>query len=67
MCVCISIQLGLLKTHILQLQDHLEVLKGVNEKDDPLIAMGNPNHPNNPLHSQEQIMNKYAAVVSVLK
>ena len=57
-------QLSLLKTHIQQLQMQLQLLDGVNEREDPFLVLGDHTHPNNPLHPQEQVMNKYAVVVS---
>lgn len=59
-----SPQLSLLGTHIQQLQTQLQLVDGVNEREDPFLVLGNHTHPNNPLHPQEQVMNKYAVVVS---
>ena len=58
------LQLSLLDTHIQQLQKQLQLVTGVNEREDPFLVLGNHTHPNNPLHPQEQVMNKYAVVVS---
>ena len=58
------LQLSLLDTHIQQLQKQLLLVTGVNKREDPFLVLGNHTHPNNPLHPQEQVMNKYAVVVS---
>ena len=60
----LPLQLSLLDTHIQQLQKQLQLVTGVNEREDPFLVLGNHTHPNNPLHPQEQVMNKYAVVVS---
>jgi hypothetical protein len=61
----LSNELKLLDVHIQQLQSQLKAMNTLNDKEEPFLTLDNPAHPNNPLHAQEQMLNKYAAVVSV--